>query len=84
MDPIFIVGITAATLTTAAFLPQVAKAHQSRHTKDLSLSMFIVLAIGVSLWIVYGVALGSIPVIAANSVTLCLMLYLVYLKIKYG
>jgi len=84
MDPIFIIGLTAATLTTSALLPQLIKAHNSKHTKDLSLAMFSISALGVFLWIIYGIALGAIPVIAANSVTLCLMLYIVYLKIKYG
>jgi len=36
MDPISLIGIVAAILTTSAFLPQVIKAHVSRETKDLS------------------------------------------------
>jgi MtN3 and saliva related transmembrane protein len=84
MDYIFIVGITAAILTTAAFVPQVIKAHQSRHTQDLSLLMYLLFAAGITLWIIYGFSLHSIPVIAANSVTLVLSLYLIFLKVKYG
>jgi MtN3 and saliva related transmembrane protein len=84
MDLVFFIGITAAGLTTAAFLPQVIKAHASRHTKDLSLAMFVILSAGLLLWIVYGMFLRSIPVIAANTVTLALTLYIIFLKIKYG
>ena len=84
MDWILVLGIIAATLTTSALLPQLIKAHNSKHTKDLSLAMFSLSALGVFLWIIYGLALGAIPVIVANSVTLCLMLYIVYLKVKYG
>ena len=84
MDYILLIGILAATLTTAAFLPQVIKTHTSRHTKDLSLTMFVLLASGLILWIAYGIALHSLPVIIANIVTLLLALYLIVLKIRYG
>jgi len=84
MDPIFLVGILAACLTTIAFVPQVMKAYASRRTKDLSLVMFLLFSAGLLLWIFYGIALRSVPVIAANTVTLCLSLYLIFLKIKYG
>lgn len=80
----FIYGASAAILTTVAFFPQVIKAHRSRHTKDLSLIMYIMLSIGVALWVIYGLLMGAIPIIAANSVTLVMCLYIVCLKIKYG
>jgi MtN3 and saliva related transmembrane protein len=78
------IGLIAASLTTGALLPQVIKAHTTRHTKDISLAMFVLSALGVALWIVYGVASRIMPVILANSLTLGLMLYIIYLKVKYG
>ncbi len=84
MDIILLVGSAAAILTTISFLPQVIKAHSSRHTRDLSLSMYVLFSLGLALWTVYGVALHSIPVIAANTITLAMSLYLIYLKAKYG
>jgi len=83
MDIMFIIGMFAAILTTSAFLPQVIKAHRSKHTKDLSLEMFVVFSIGLILWIVYGVILWSLPIILANSITLLLCAYLIILKIKF-
>ena len=84
MDLIFLIGSAAAVLTTVSFLPQVIKAHTSRHTKDLSLMMFVLFSLGLALWTIYGIALRSAPVIAANTVTLSLSLYLIYLKVRYG
>ena len=84
MDHIFFIGIAAACLTTAAFLPQVIKAHVSKHTKDISLWMCILLAFGVTLWAIYGIFLESLPMIGANGITLVLTMYLIYLKRKYG
>jgi len=70
-------------LTTIAFLPQVIKAWKSKHTKDISLIMFIVLTIGIFLWVVYGFLILSMPVIAANVVTFVLALTILILKLKY-
>jgi len=83
MDAILIIGTVAATLTTAAFFPQVIKAHTTKQTKDLSLAMFVMLFFGLIAWIIYGITLHSLPVIAANSITLVLCVYLIYLKIQY-
>jgi MtN3 and saliva related transmembrane protein len=84
MNYILLIGISAAFLTTFAFLPQVIKAHQSKHTKDLSLLMYTVLSLGLILWLIYGILLNSLPIILANSITLLLCLYLLLMKIKYG
>lgn len=83
-DFLLLLGILAGSLTTGSFFPQVIKAHASHQTKDLSLLMFLVLSCGVVLWIVYGTLVGSWPVIIANSATLFLVAYLLYLKVKYG
>lgn len=84
MDSVFAVGIVAAFCTTFSYVPQVVKAYKSRHTKDLSLVMLLMLAAGILLWIVYGVMLNQLPIIIANSVTLVLVCYVLYLKRKYG
>ena len=38
--------------------------------------------LGVALWIVYGVAIGSLPVIISNVVTLTLALLLLAFKVR--
>ncbi len=84
MDHVFTIGTIAACLTTAAFFPQVIKAHTSKQTKDISMVMCVLLACGVALWTIYGIFLRFIPIIGANSIILVLSLYLIYLKKKYG
>lgn len=78
-----ILGILAAIITTAAFLPQVYKTWKTKDTKALSLTMYISFFIGVSLWIVYGFYLKSIPIIIANVITALSALILIRLKFKY-
>ena len=84
MDLELFIGITAATLTTIAFVPQVAKAHITRHTKDLSLVMYILFSIGITLWMTYGFLLNSGPIIIANGITLIMSLYILFLKMRHG
>lgn len=84
MDIVFILGITAGTMTTVSFLPQLIKAHKTRHTGDLSLLMLIMLFTGIGIWTVYGFLISEIPVIASNSVSFLMIGYILLLKIRYG
>jgi len=84
MDIVFFVGSVAAVMTTMAFMPQVIKAHKTKHTKDLSLMMYVLLSIGLVLWTTYGVMLRELPIILANLFTLVLTFYILYLKVRNG
>jgi MtN3 and saliva related transmembrane protein len=84
MDGTMLLGLAAGTLTTVAFIPQLAKALKSKSTGDLSWGMVITFTIGVLLWLIYGIWIASLPVILANAVTLLLQFGIVSLKIKYG
>ncbi len=76
-------GLFAGTLTTLSFLPQLFKAWKSRSTHDISIGMFSLLAVGVTLWIVYGVVTSDLPVVVANSVTLLFVSLILALKLRY-
>ena len=78
-----IIGLIAAFLTTAAFLPQVFKTYKTKDTSGLSLSMFIALFVGIVLWLIYGIHLKSLPMILANSITAVSSFYLILMKLKY-
>lgn len=80
---ITLIGLVAACCTTLAFLPQAYQVIKTKHTKDLSLGMYVLFTIGVSLWLLYGYLTLDIPVIAANSVTLLLSITILILKLKY-
>lgn len=83
MDFVEIIGLVAAFLTTAAFVPQVYKTWKEKSTKNISLSMYTVMGIGVLLWLVYGIHLESLPIILANTVTFLLLIFMLVMKLKY-
>lgn len=67
-----LIGMCGATLTTAAFVPQVLHTLRTRSTSDVSLGMFCLLCLGICFWLVYGAATSQLPVLVANGVTLFL------------
>jgi MtN3 and saliva related transmembrane protein len=46
--------------------------------------MFLVMVLGLMLWLVYGLLSGDGPLIASNAVTLVLAGGILYMKLKYG
>ena len=78
-----IIGLAAATLTTAAFVPQVYKTWKTKSVDELSLTMYLVFFIGIVLWLIYGIYINSLSIILANTITGLLVLALIYFKLKY-
>ncbi|WP_374086321.1 SemiSWEET family sugar transporter [Methylomicrobium lacus] len=76
-----LIGYVAALLTTASFLPQAILTIRTRDTAALSLSMYGIFTLGVSLWLIYGLFLHNPAIIAANAVTLLLSASILYVKI---
>ncbi len=79
-----IVGLLAAVCTTSALVPQAFKVYKTQKTQDLSLVMYAIFSMGLLLWLIYGLLIKDIPVIAANIVTLIFSLYILWMKIKHG
>jgi MtN3 and saliva related transmembrane protein len=73
-------GLAAGVLTTAAWLPQIARTWRSRSAEDLSWPYLLVFSSGVALWLLYGVLSNDVPVLAANAVTIVLVGLLLGLK----
>jgi len=78
-----LIGLVAATLTTAGFLPQVYKTWKYKSTRDISLVMYLVLLTGTLLWLLYGIRINSIPIMLANAITAFLLFLMLLMKIKY-
>jgi MtN3 and saliva related transmembrane protein len=77
------IGFAAATLTTLAFIPQTVKSWHTRNLSGVSLTMYGLFTLGVALWLVYGIFLGSWPIIIANAITLALAGTVLFLKLRH-
>ena len=83
MENIEIMGLVAAVLTTYSIVPQVHKTWRNKSTKDISLTMYLAMFLGVVLWLIYGIYHESVPMILANFITAVLLFIMVVLKLKY-
>ncbi|MFO1237826.1 MAG: SemiSWEET transporter [Alphaproteobacteria bacterium] len=75
-----IVGLVAAFLTTASFLPQVAHVWRLGSARDISALWLVMFGAGIALWFVYGLAIAALPVILANAITFLLLLVIAWIK----
>jgi len=83
IDKFTLIGLLAATCTTIAFLPQAIRVIRTKQTRDLSLGMYSIFSTGILLWLIYGVIIKDIPIMAANLITFMLSFTILVLKIKY-
>lgn len=79
-----LIGFVAAILTTAGFAPQVYKTIKTKAVKDVSLSMYLVLFVGMGFWLFYGILIDSFSIILANIVSGILVFIQIATKIIYG
>lgn len=79
-----VIGIIAGIITTSAMIPQALKIYKTKSARDISLPMFIFLAIGVTLWFFYGLIINELPIIIANFISLILIFSIIFMKIKYN
>ena len=83
-DTMEIFGIAAGFCTTASFVPQVIRTWKTKSVEDISLRMYLLLCLGIILWIVYGLLVQSLSVVLANVVTFCLAFSVLVMKFRYG
>ena len=77
-----LIGYGAAVLTTTAFLPQALKSWISRDLTGISLTMYSLFTLGVGLWLAYGIALHSWPIILGNGINYPIILFSRYQEFR--
>ena len=84
MTAIQILGLAAGTITSITFLPQVIQIWKTKSAKDLSLNMLLLLILGVSMWLTYGLLVKDAAIIYTNSMVLVMSLVMLYFKWKFN
>ena len=79
-----LIGALAAIIGTIGWLPQAVKTIRTRDTRALSLWTNALLLTTVTLWFIYGFAIGSWPLVLGNIVSMALVGTIVVLKIRHG
>jgi MtN3 and saliva related transmembrane protein len=81
MDLIIILGLVGATLTTVSLLPQLIKIYRTRSTKDISTGMLVLFSSAFIVWLTYGILIGDIPLIIANTFAIVQSIIILIFKI---
>ena len=77
-------GVAGAILTTLCWVPQAIKVIRERETRAISLPGTMLCAVGVLLWLVYGLAIVDAPLIGSSTITFALTTIILVLKIRHG
>jgi MtN3 and saliva related transmembrane protein len=84
MTSLDILGLVATCFTTSSFVPQVWRTWRTRDVSGISLITYLVLTVGLALWLTYGLFKGDLPLVVANSVMVLLTASITLMKIAYG
>jgi len=79
-----ILGLIAGAITSIGYLPQIYKGYKTKKLNDVSYYMPGILALGMILWLIYGIILNAIAVIIANIFGVTCSLLLITLKKRYS
>lgn len=74
------IGTLAAILSTLNQFPQAVKVYRTRDTHSISLAMYCIVEVAITLWLVYGIMLNDFPLILANSLSLIPITYIFIMK----
>jgi MtN3 and saliva related transmembrane protein len=79
-----IIGYIATFLTIITGIPQLLKIIKSKKSNDVSLSMFVILAVAQVLWVVYGIYRSDVQIIITNVIAGFITLFIIYITIYYN
>ena len=77
-----IIGLSAGFITMIGFVPQLYKIWRHGSSSGVSLQMYFVLLIGVTLWFIYGLLIGSVSIIISNMIAGILQISIIVLVLK--
>ena len=64
------VASSYGVLSALAFVFQLARMHRTSSARDLSLSFLAVISGGYAIWLLYGISIGSLPLIVCDAIGL--------------
>jgi len=75
------VGFLASLLSVLNQFPQAIKVFRSKDTHSISLIMYCIVVVCITLWLVYGILLEDGPLIWANALSLIPIVYIFIMKV---
>lgn len=79
-----LIGILATIFAVSSTVPQIIKGLKTKKMDDVSVWLITALIVGLSLWVIYGIAKNDTVIAGGNSMGVSLNVILLLLKIKYS
>jgi MtN3 and saliva related transmembrane protein len=83
MDKSTWVGLIASIFTTMAALPQLIKIFKAKRAENISLLWIVILILGLSGWVYYGLLKKDTIILISNSIGVLLNLIIAVCAIRY-
>lgn len=84
MNNLDILGLVASFFTTSSFVPQVWKTWKTRDVGGISLPTYLILTIGLGLWLIYGIYKNNLPLMVANALMVVLTGMITVMKMVFN
>ncbi len=84
MNQLDLLGLIATCFTTSSFVPQVWHIWKTRDVSAISLPTYIIITLGLMLWLIYGVLKADLPLIVANAAMVVLTGSIAVMKIRFS
>lgn len=79
-----IFGLVAGAVTSMGFIPQLARGYRTKKLEDVSFYMPAVLAVGMTMWFIYGFLIEALAVMIANAFGITCCIILIIMKKMYS
>ena len=77
-------GIFATIFAVSSTVPQIIKGRKTKKMDDVSVWLITALILGLSVWVIYGIAKNDVVIAGGNSIGVSLNVILLVLKIIYS
>lgn len=84
MTSLDLLGLVATCFTTSSFVPQVWRTWKTRDVSGISLPTYLIITVGLALWLLYGWLRGDLPLMVANAVMVVLTGAITMMKIRFS
>ena len=78
-----VIGILAGILILSGWVPQILKGYGTKKLTDVSSYLMILIFVGATLWLIYGMALDDVYIMGVNLAAMFLTMVLLAMKLKY-
>ena len=78
-----VIGILAGILILSGWVPQIAKGYRTKKLNDVSSYLMILIFIGATMWLIYGMALDDVYIMGVNIAAMFLTMTVLAMKLKY-